>query len=264
VRRTNRVARMVNPAPDEQEDWARLLRGEVAGRGPLVERYGALVAAGSRLVLAQLGQSLDGFIASRTGDARFVTGPEDRRHLHRLRALVDAVVVGVSTVIADDPELTVRDAEGPNPTRVVLDPSGRAPRDARVFTDATAPTLWVVGEQVETSATGLHRPSGAGVTVKLLRLGDPGRAGFDPPAVLEMLARLGLGRVLIEGGGITVSRFLAAGVIDRLWITTAPMLIGDGVPGLRFEGRDRLGDALRAPSRRFVLGEDVCVELDLR
>ena len=86
---------------------------EAAHRGPLV--------------LAQLGQSLDGFIASRTGHAEFVTGPEDREHLHRLRALVDAVVVGVGTVAADDCRLTVRAVPGPHPTRVVLDPSARAP-----------------------------------------------------------------------------------------------------------------------------------------
>ncbi|MGL5824976.1 MAG: RibD family protein [Nocardioides sp.] len=255
----------------EADSWAGLLRGEVVGHGPLVERYGGLVAAGSPLVLAQLGQSLDGFIASRTGDARFVTGPEDRRHLHCLRALVDAVVVGVSTVLADDPELTVRDVEGANPTRVILDPLGRAPRDARVFTDGAAPTLWMVGEHAPDMEAWQPDAAGGSVTICRWIANSPTKVGptkstvarFEPSGVLARLAGLGLGRVLVEGGGVTVSGFLAAGVIDRLWITTAPLLIGDGVPGLRFTGHDELSQALRAPCRHFALGEDTCVELDL-
>ena len=97
--------------------------------------------------------------------------------------------------------------------------------------------------------------------MRLPRAGADG--GFDVGDVLSALAARGLGRVLVEGGGVTVSRFLAAGALDRLLVTTAPLLVGDGVPGLRFDGEDRLADALRAPSRRFVLGDDVCVELDL-
>src|SRR6185503_12702811 len=87
--------------------------------------------------------------------------------------------------------------------------------------------------------------------------------GFATADVLDALAARGLGRVLVEGGGVTVSRFLAEGTLDRLFVTTAPLLVGDGIPGLRFDGRDRLADAMRAPSRHFALGDDVCVELDL-
>jgi diaminohydroxyphosphoribosylaminopyrimidine deaminase / 5-amino-6-(5-phosphoribosylamino)uracil reductase len=236
-------------------EWSELLAGRVPRIGELSERYGPLVTAGPRLAVAQLGQSLDGFIASRTGDACFVTGEEDRAHLHRLRALVDAVVVGVGTVISDDCRLTVRAVPGRNPVRVVLDPDGRAPRHAQVFT-TEARTVWVVADD-RASVT----PAPEVEVIPLPRDGNGG--GFEPARVLVALAERGLGRVLVEGGGVTVSRFLAAGVLDRLLVTTAPVLIGDGVPGLRFEGRDRLADALRAPSRRFVLGDDICVELDL-
>ncbi|MBI0385658.1 RibD family protein, partial [Streptomyces albiflaviniger] len=119
----------------------------------LVDRYLPLCLAGPGLTIAQLGQSLDGFIATRTGDADYVTGEEDRRHLHRLRALADAVVVGAGTAVADDPQLTVRACTGAHPVRVVLDPRGRVPLDRRVFTDGSAPTLWVVG------TTGERRPA---------------------------------------------------------------------------------------------------------
>ncbi|WP_308221461.1 RibD family protein [Kocuria flava] len=247
-------------APDGAAAWAALLAGEVpAAHGPgaaLAERYGPLVARDGPLVIAQLGQSLDGFIASRTGHAEFVTGPEDREHLHRLRALVDAVVVGAGTVAADDCRLTVRAVAGEHPVRVVLDPSARSPRGATVLTDGAAPTLWVVGEDAVVAG----RLAGH---VELLRLPAPGRR-LAPAEVLAALAHRGLDRVLVEGGGRTVSGFLAAGTLHRLFLTTAPMLIGDGVPGIRFPGADHLSGAVRAPVRRFVLGEDLCTELRLR
>ncbi|GAA1765272.1 RibD family protein [Kocuria aegyptia] len=240
--------------------WEALLAGRARPVPPsgaeLVERYGPLVAHRGALVLAQLGQSLDGFIASHTGHAEFVTGPEDREHLHRLRALVDAVIVGVGTVVADDCLLTVRAVPGPHPTRVVLDPSARAPLASALFTDGAAPTLWVVGEHVNV----LPAPA-PHVTVLRVPVGEDGLA---PSAVLEVLARRGLRRVLVEGGGRTVSRFLAAGTLHRLYLTTAPMLIGDGVPGIRFAGAEHLSGALRAPVRRFVLGDDLCTELTFR
>ncbi len=249
--------RMGHDVAPNDDGWSALLEGRVPVNGELAERYGPLVDAGPSLVLGQLGQSLDGFIAARTGDACFVTGAADRAHLHRLRALVDAVVVGVGTVLADDCRLTVRAVAGPSPVRVVLDPQGRAPAGAHVLCVPDARTLWVVSD----AGSPPERPAAHVEVLRLARADSDG--GFPPGAVLAALAERGLGRVLVEGGGITVSRFLAAGTLDRLLVTTAPLLVGDGVPGLRFRGHDRLADALRAPSRRFVLGEDVCTELDL-
>ncbi|WP_431473414.1 GTP cyclohydrolase II [Ornithinimicrobium sp. W1665] len=220
-------------APDE---WDLLLRGRVPSSGVLADRYGPLVAAGRRapLVLAQLGQSMDGFIASRTGDAEYVTGDADREHLHRLRALVDAVVVGGATVAADDARLTVRAVPGDNPVRVVLDPRGVLPPGAATLTDGAAPTLWVVGRDADVAAEGLADH------VELVRWTTDGV--MEPYQVLQLLAARGLSRVLVEGGGRLVSAFVAAGAVDRFFLTTAPVLIGDGVPGLRVGGTDRLAD----------------------
>ena len=243
----------------QEREWRELLAGRVPTTGELADRYGPMVSAGQRHVIAQLGQSLDGFIAARTGDACFVTGEADRVHLHRVRALVDAVVVGVGTVVADDCRLTVRAATGHNPVRVVLDPSGRAPRTAHVFNVPESPTLWLVAED-------LPRPQAPARHVEVIplrRTGARGKDRFAPADVLALLEDRGLARVLVEGGGVTVSRVLTAGALDRLLVTTAALLVGDGVPGLRFDGEDLLKDALRAPTRRFVLGDDVCVELDL-
>lgn len=219
------------------------------------EVYEGLVAAGPQLVIAQLAQSLDGFIASRTGDSMPISGPEDHRHLHRLRSLVDAVVVGAATVLADDPRLTVREVPGASPVRVVLDPDARVPLGARVLAEGEAPTLWLVASSADV-------PGGLPPHVEVVRLPTAGR--FPPDAVVNLLLRRGLGRVLVEGGGRLVSAFVEAGAVDRLFITTAPLLIGDGVPGLRFDGADAVAGALRGRPTSFRLGNDVCTMLNLR
>ncbi|MFI5520775.1 RibD family protein [Streptomyces platensis] len=231
--------------------WGRPATPEAA---ELAGRYLPLCLAGPEVAFAQLGQSLDGFIATRTGDADFVTGAEDRCHLHRLRALSDAVLVGAGTAVADDPRLTVRACAGDNPVRVVLDPRGRVPRSSGVFTDGAARTLWVVGPDAAPA------DPGAGVEVLVL----PDAAAFAPERLLAALARRGLGRVLIEGGGVTVSRFLHERALHRLYVTVAPVLLGDGIPGLRFPGTPVMREAPRPPLRRALLGEDTLFEFALR
>lgn len=259
-------ARMAHDDPSSDSVWRRLLKGVVPettghlGERTLLERYGPLVAAGPDLVIAQLAQSIDGFIASRSGHAEYVSGPMDREHLHRLRALVDAVVVGGATVAADDCRLTVRAVEGQDPVRVVLDPDARVPLTAQILQDDAAATLWLWGADTQHPAL---EPSALGEHVEVVRLPLSHGGGFDPADVVAMLRRRGLSRVLVEGGGRTVSAFLDAGVLNRLYLTTAPMLIGDGVPGIRFTGADRLSGALRPSTRRFVLGEDLCTEFVL-
>lgn len=208
------------------------------------------------LVVAQAGQSLDGRIATEAGHSHFVTGPQDILRLHRLRALVDAVVVGVGTVVSDDPRLTVREADGENPTRVVLDPRGRIPPDAAVLRDGAAPTLLVGVE-------GGRVPLGAGSHVTFVAVPATADQGFEPSAILAMLRRRGMDRVLVEGGGVTVSRFLQAGVLHRLHVTVAPLLIGSGRPAFTLPPVATLDQALRPPCRHFHLGNDLLFDLDL-
>jgi riboflavin-specific deaminase-like protein len=241
------------PTDPNDAAWRRFLAGEQSGSDEICTLYGPLVGAAGRVAIGQLGQSLDGFIAARTGDACFVTGEEDRRHLHRLRALVDAVVIGWRTVRNDDPRLTVRAVEGGNPARVVLDPEARMPRTSGILHDGAAPTLWVVD-----AGTAVDEPIAD--HVRVLRVDDLRER--PPSDLLDLLAARGLERVLIEGGGVTISRFVQARALDWLYLTTAPMLIGDGIPGIRFDGEDRLADALRGRVRRFTLGDDICTEFD--
>jgi riboflavin-specific deaminase-like protein len=200
------------------------------------------------LVIAHVGQSLDGQIATASGASRYVTGHDNLVHLHRLRALTDAVIVGASTVECDDPQLTTRLATGSNPTRVVIDPHLRVSKTRRVFVDACAPT-WVVCAK-GAATEGL--PSG----VTLIEIAETdGR--LDPRAIVGELADRGLRRLFVEGGGVTVSRFLSARVASRLHVAISPIILGLGRPGLALPPIDRIDEALRPRSRRFELGEDV-------
>ncbi len=223
------------------------------------------------LVVAQAGQSLDGRIATASGHSHYVTGAEDIRRLHRLRALVDAVVVGAGTIDADDPRLTVREVEGDNPVRVVIDPGDRLDRSRRVFRDGAAPTIVIRrrpsrGESTKTDDPYPARASAIrerrGKTVIDLPAGPSGV--IDPHDVLAALRACGCRRFLIEGGGVTLSRFLDAGTIDRLHVAVAPLLIGAGRPAFTLAPVATLDEAIRPACRVFRLGEDVLFDLDLR
>ena len=213
-------------------------------------------------VIGQLGQSLDGCIATRTGDARSVSGPGVLTHLHRLRALADAVIVGVGTVAIDDPQLTVRHVTGPNPVRVLFDPQLQLARyalTARVFSDGAAPLLWLCDARWESEACAQVGGSQVLAVPQLLR--EDGT-----PAVAKALAALfarGLRLLFVEGGGVTVSHFLAQGALDRLHLAVAPLIIGDGRPGLRLPGAVRLADCPRPPFKVFPMGSDQLWDLDL-
>jgi riboflavin-specific deaminase-like protein len=218
------------------------------------------------LVVAQWGQSLDGRIATEGGKSHYITGPEDIRRVHRLRALVDAVIVGSRTVVLDDPRLTVRLVEGDNPLRVVLDPDGRLDDQRHVFSDGAARTLVVRRAPADLrqgyGGQAASDPPAMNDGVLLLPALETG--GFDPRLLIEVLRQHGYRRMLVEGGGITVSRFLQAGVVDRLHVTVAPMLLGSGRPGLTLEPIESLDLALRPACRYFRLGNDMLFDLDLR
>ncbi len=207
--------------------------------------------------LAHLGQSLDGRIATEDGDSYYVTGAANILHLHRLRALSDAVIVGAGTVRHDDPQLTTRQVQGENPVRVVIDTERRLAGHYKVFTDAAAPTL-LVSRAGAGDGAGPLPPD-----VRVLEIAT-GSDQIPPAAIVAALRAQGLHSLFVEGGGVTVSRFLAAGVLDRLQVAVAPLIIGSGRPAFTLPRVARLAEAQRPPCRRFEMGEDVLFDFDLR
>jgi diaminohydroxyphosphoribosylaminopyrimidine deaminase / 5-amino-6-(5-phosphoribosylamino)uracil reductase len=214
------------------------------GGGALLDLV-ALAARGS-LAIGQLGQTLDGRIATVSGHSHYVNGSEALDHLHRLRALVDAVVIGAGTAVDDDPSLTTRRVEGSNPVRVLLDPSVRVPADRKLFRDGQAPTL----------VCGPVRPGAE----RLDTSGDQ-ETQRSPRDVLAALSARGFDIVLVEGGAKTASSFLDARCIDRLHLLVAPTLLGSGRPGIVLPEVMTMDGARRFDSRRYTLGDDTLFDL---
>jgi len=238
------------------EGWAAATSAPAAAAA-VIELYLPVLNASleAPLVVGHLGQSLDGFIATQSGDSDYVTGPQNILHLHRMRALCDAVIVGAETVAADDPSLTARHAGGHSPVRVVIDPRRRLAPTRGVFTDSAAPTLLVC------DAAHAERGSWPGMDI----IGLPsGPAGLDLAALLSALHARSLASVFVEGGGKTVSAFLAQGLLDRLQIAVAPIVIGSGRPGVQLPARQQLAECMRLAPRIYIMGGDVFFDCDLR
>lgn len=237
--------------------WESRLRPDEA-RSELLNLYLPICSGTTAhpLTVGHLGQSLDGFIATRSGDSQTVTGSDNIVHLHRMRALCDAVVVGAGTVAADDPQLTTRHVPGANPLRVVFDPKRRLMPTFGVFTDRTAPTLYIC-------ARSRIAPGESHVGCAVIAAIDEGAPGDEAAQALRLLRDRGCARVFVEGGGVTVSRFLEADLLDRLQIAIAPVLIGEGRPTVRLAPQVRLRDCRRPGYRVFRMGGDVLFDCDL-
>jgi diaminohydroxyphosphoribosylaminopyrimidine deaminase / 5-amino-6-(5-phosphoribosylamino)uracil reductase len=205
------------------------------------------------VLVGQCGQSIDARVATSSGHSHYINGEGGLAHLHRLRALVDAVVIGVGTAILDDPLLTVRRVAGPSPARVVVDPNGRLPATARVLAADGIRRLVITAAGASTQL-----PVGVEI-VPLAR--DNGQ--LPPAAIVAALAAHGFRRILIEGGADTVSRFLAARCLDRLHILVAPIILGTGRSSLSLPAIERVDEAVRAPMRAHVLDSDVLLDCDL-
>ena len=205
------------------------------------------------VAVAQIGQSLDGRVATETGHSHYINGPAGLAHLHRLRALVDAVVIGVGTALADNPQLTVRRVTGPQPARVVIDGGGRMPSGAKCLANDGVRRLVVTG-------AGARPPLPSDIEI----VGLPKTDGqIAPSAILAALAERGFHRVLIEGGADTVSRFLAAKCLDRLHIMVAPIILGSGRSSFSLPPIARVDEALLTPIKVHRLDDEVLFDCDL-
>ena len=219
----------------------------------LVETFAGLVearAADTAYVVAQLGLSLDGRIATSTGDSRYINGTAALTHLHRLRALVDAVLVGAGTARIDDPRLSVRLCEGPSPARVVIDPRGTVGAAAQVWAEDGARCLVFGGA--------------ADLPAHVERLPVP-EGPIPVAAMRDALEALGIKRLLVEGGADTLARFLAAGCVDCLHLLYGRVIIGNGPVGINLPPIPSLSCAPRPAGSTHVFPDgDLLVACTLR
>lgn len=217
-------------------------------------------ATGLPFVLHKAAMTLDGKIAAVGGDARWVSGERSRAAVHRLRARVDAVAVGVGTVLADDPSLSVRLPRGnaPDPLRVVLDSRLRTPPGARVSGPGTV--VLTTEAAAETAARAVLEARG----VRVVGLPADGSGRVDARAAALWLASEGLLEVLLESGGALAAAFHGAGLVDAVWFFVAPKLIGGASAPTPVDGAglsDRMAGALRLTKMRVRrYGEDVSLE----
>lgn len=219
------------------------------------------IAEGRPLITLKLATSLDGRIATASGNSKWITGDDARAHSHRLRAEHDAVLVGSATALTDDPALTCRlpGMSDRSPVRVIADGRLRLPLSALMVRSARDVPTWVL--TLPTAGDGAKRTAlvAAGAEVLDVAPGADGR--LDPLAMAHALGARGITRLLVEGGGVMAVAFLRARLIDRITWFTAPRLLGaDGVPSIaalglacvdqapkfRLAARRRLGDDLLA------------------
>jgi riboflavin-specific deaminase-like protein len=207
-------------------------------------------------VTVKFAQSLDGRIATSTGDSRWISGNATLRLAHKLRHEHDAILVGIGTVLADDPQLTVRLLKGRDPLRVIIDSNLRTPLAARVLADGAASGT-VIATTSNVDPNRVREIQALGVEILRLPVAHSG-SGIDILRLLDELGRRGITSVLVEGGKGIITSMLAARVVDRLIVVIAPKIIGQGTEAIGNLGIDKLSDAITfAAVKVRRLGDDV-------
>lgn len=230
----------------------------------LIAPFAKLVAAGRPYLILKAAMTVDGQLATSSGESRWISGDLSRERVHRLRDRVDGILTGADTVLQDDPQMTTRLPEGGghNPVRIVLDGQLRTTPRARIFgSDAPGRRLLITGEDISVQRFAPYTSLG----VEIVTVPRSGKF-LDLAAAMGCLGKLGLQTVLVEGGGVLNGALLRAGLVDRLMLFVAPVLFGgcNGRPLFAGAGAARLADALRLVNFQVSrCGDDLLLEGDL-
>lgn len=260
------VVGLVDPDPRVQGRGIKLLREagiEVEMADPDIQELCAdlnrgfirRITAGRPYVTLKFAASLDGKIATHTGDSKYITGPEARRWVHRERDDNDAIMVGINTVLVDDPMLTARDPAGRTPTKIVVDSKGRLPKDARLFEQAEN---GVIAVTTEAGAANLRGRSGLKI---LVAPESEGRVCLQ--SAMQKLGEAGINTVFLEGGSQLNGSMLDHGLVDRVAGFIAPLLLGgrDAVSPIGGKGLDLVGQAQKLRDVGWTpIGTDLLLE----
>jgi diaminohydroxyphosphoribosylaminopyrimidine deaminase/5-amino-6-(5-phosphoribosylamino)uracil reductase len=227
----------------------------------LNEAFEKYIQTGRPFVILKYAATLDGRIATKTGDSKWISGEESRAFVHRLRHNVDAIMVGVDTVKKDDPHLTTRipDAEGVDAKRIILDTYLSIPENSKVLhLDSRADTIIVTGKEI--SEEKKQRLTGKGIQIQQT---DANTGFIDLTSLMDTLGRLEVASILIEGGSRVIASALAQGIVDKAVLFFAPKILGgdDGIPVCRGPGPSLMRDSI--PLKNITVnrfGDDVMIE----
>jgi riboflavin-specific deaminase-like protein len=225
----------------------------------VTELLGPVTAPPDRpFVVLKYAQTLDGRIATATGDSKWISGEQERCVSHALRAACDAVLVGVETVVKDDPRMTVRMVPGSSPLRIVVDSTLRIPAAANIL-DGEASTTVLTTDRSEPAARQALRARNVAVHVL-----PEGPGGVDLTSALFALRNLGVRSLLVEGGAKVITSLLLAELVDRLVVSLSATIIGQGTEAVGDLGIGRVADGIRLARRRvYVTAEDIVVAGDV-
>jgi len=220
--------------------------------------YLKYTSTGMPFVTVKFAQTLDGRIATAAGASRWISSPSSRRIAHRLRARHDAVLVGVGTVLADDPELTTRLVPGRNPVRVILDSKLRIPTDAKVLTnqEAARTLLAATPRADKAKAAALAR-----MGIEVLTVPPDADGRVDIGVLMKTLAERQISSVLVEGGAATITSFLRLGLADKLVVFIAPRVLGKGTDSVGELNITDISKSIKLTFEKvYRSGEDIVVE----
>jgi diaminohydroxyphosphoribosylaminopyrimidine deaminase/5-amino-6-(5-phosphoribosylamino)uracil reductase len=224
----------------------------------LNEAYFKHIQTGIPFVTLKFAQSLDGRIATKKGHSQWISSPGTLRLAHKLRSIHDGVLVGIGTVLVDDPSLTVRLLKGKNPQRIIVDGRLRIPLKAKILNDEEVDkTIIVTMEGANPRKTQRLRNLG----VEVLWAGKNQRGELDMPDVLKQLGRMGITSVLVEGGAKIITSLIRERLADKIVLVVAPKLIGEGIEAVGNLEIHDLSEALsitKMKTRR--LGDDIVIE----
>lgn len=260
----------MDPNPKVAGKGARILRehGIEVETGVLEQECLALneiffhyITTGLPYVAMKYAMTMDGKIATHTGDSKWVTGEKARHHVHELRKRYSAIMVGIGTVLADDPLLNCRIEEGVDPVRVVCDSRLRIPLDSQlVKTAGEIPTIVAYAAGEEDKVTALRQAG-----VELIQSSRQGRVDFEE--VMAELGRRRIDSVIVEGGGTLHGTVLKSGLVQKIYCYLAPKLIGgrDARSPVEGDGFSRMKEALAVSDIEILpLGEDICISGHVR
>ncbi len=226
------------------------------------ETYFKYIQTGVPFVTLKFAQTLDGRIATVTGDSQWISSESTRRLAHRLRSLHDGIMVGLGTILADDPQLTVRLVKGRSPIRIIPDSRLRISLNAKVLEDQDiAPTIMATTSQADEGKLASLKQMG----IEVLMVNEDGRGEVDLEDLFNSLGKRGISSILVEGGAGIITSLFHQGLVDKVVLVIAPKVMGKGIEAVGDLSIRGVSDVLKLSFvRTFRRGEDLVIEANTR